>query len=120
MGLLKEHFPCLPCLLSTYKIRLPTVQHVVAGMKRTGQTYSSCDWHHLGCNGDFSKQEMMGLLGPSFAHGRKPFEAVYGTEQVLVKVQDFLVAWYRKDPWLDYAVPRTASRRAYLLWHRLR
>jgi hypothetical protein len=86
---------CLLCLLKRQE-RRGTVQHVTEGGRRLGHdyTYSSCPWHHQGVKEHgWSMQEMMGALGPSFAHGRKNFEEVYGDERnVLVRLQDWVLA----------------------------
>jgi hypothetical protein len=81
---------CLPCALDRNK-RQSTIQHVTQGGRRLGHmyTYGSCPWHHQGIKEDgYSRQDMIGLLGPSFAMGRRQFEAKYGNERnVLVPLQ---------------------------------
>ena len=84
---------CLPCRLSRHD-RQATVQHVTAGGRRLGHayTYGSCPWHHQAVteNGH-TNQEMLGMLGPSFAHSRREFEATYGDERdVLVRLQTWV------------------------------
>lgn len=97
--ILKENCPCLPCLLDTGRVRLPTIQHVSRGYKRKGHefTYPSCQWHHLG--------SPPAVGGPALSEGRKPFERHYGPEENLVELADLMVAWYEHDPWIDYNVP---------------
>ena len=94
--------PCLPCLIENM-IRASTVQHVTEGYRRLGHdyTYGSCEWHHQGYKVDglsaCTKQQLMGILGPSFAHGRRAFEERYGDERyVLVPLMDFILA---KNTW---------------------
>ena len=89
--------PCLPCLTQNM-IRASTVQHVTEGYRRLGHdyTYGSCPWHHQGYKVDgltaHTKQQLMGILGPSFAHGRRAFEERYGDERyVLVPLMDFIL-----------------------------
>lgn len=127
MTVLKENVPCIPCLLIG-KTRLPSIQHTVHGLKRDGHlsTYSSCDWHHFGypleswqhLNGAAggAKQATMGLLGPSFAMGRRPFEAFFGPESLLVAIASRLVASYEDAPWIDYDVPILTKRKAAEFW----
>lgn len=132
MTILKEHVPCIPCLLVVNKIRLPSIQHTVSGMTRDGHlsTYSSCDWHHFGhpleswqnlpgaAGG--AKQATSGLLGPSFAWGRRPFESFFGPESLLVTIASRLVASYESYPWIDYHVPHDIRRRVLDYWEKQR
>ena len=97
-------------------------------MTRDGHehTYSSCEWHHFGTPLENwrgqpghlggAKQVTMGLLGPSFAQGRKPFEAFFGREELLVRIASYLVDAYERDPWIDYNVPYTTRRHARDYW----
>lgn len=127
MTILKENVPCIPCLMLD-KIRLPSIQHTVSGMRRNGHdaTYSSCAWHHFGhplenwqslpgaAGG--AKQATSGLIGPSFAWGRRPFEAYFGPEKLLVAISSRLVASFEQTPWIDYNVPYDVRRRARDYW----
>lgn len=99
MTVLKENCPCLPCLLDTGRMRLPTIQHVSRGYKRLGHgyTYPACEWHHLGLPPSIG--------GPSLANGRRPFEAHYGPEEFLVRLADYMLEAYDNSPWMDYNVP---------------
>lgn len=127
MTILKENVPCIPCLMIGKK-RLPSIQHTVSGMTRDGHqsTYSSCDWHHFGYplenwenlpgNAGGAKQATSGLLGPSFANGRRPFEEFFGREALLVSIASRLVASFEKSPWIDYDVPYDVARRARDYW----
>ena len=119
MGLIKSNMPCLPCILAVSRVRLPSVQHVVEGRKRLGhqETYASCEWHHFGMNHDgMSRQEMSGLLGPSLAHGKRSFQAFFGPERLLVKLQNKLIASFVDSPWIDYAMPSDLHRSVQQLW----
>ena len=116
---IKENMPCLPCLLTLDRTRLPTVQHVVSGFTREGhyRTYASCGLHHLGIKQDgWSRQAMSGLLGPSLTMGKRTFQSEYGSESVLIQVQDFLLQRFESSPWLDYHVPHDIRREALELW----
>lgn len=128
MTILKEHVSCIPCLLLLDKVRLPSIQHTVSGMTRDGHehTYSSCDWHHFGYPleqwqhlpgaAGGAKQATSGLLGPSFAWGRRVFEASFGSERLLVRIATGLVEAFERDPWIDYDVPHTVRRNAIEYW----
>ena len=123
MTFLKEHMPCLPCLLVVNLPRLPSVQHLVEGMKRVGHlhSYSSCEWHHFGYTfGGASPQRMIGELGPSLAHGKRTFQSFFGSERILVRIQDRFYASYRANPWMDYDVPDNVRVKARHEWDRLR
>ena len=95
----------------------------VEGMKRVGHlhTYSSCEWHHFGyAFGGASNQRMIGELGPSLAHGKRTFQEFFGSERVLVHIQDRFYATYKKSPWFDYGVPENVRAKARHEWDRLR
>jgi hypothetical protein len=127
MKILKENVPCIPCLLVN-KNRLPSIQHTISGMTRSGHmsTYSSCEWHHFGHplqsweqlpgSTGGAKQATSGLLGPSFALGRRPFEAFFGPEELLVSIASRLVASFLNRPWIDHNVPHDVARRAREYW----
>ena len=120
---IKEHMPCLPCLLTIDRVRLPTVQHVVSGFTREGncRTYASCEWHHLGIRPDgWSRQAISGLLGVSLTMGKRTFQSDYGPESVLIEVQDFLLAQFESRPWFDYNIAVDVRRKAIDLWMRLK
>lgn len=111
--------PCIPCLLTLNRKRLPTIQHVVSGFTREGhsKTYALCDWHHLGVKQDgWSRQDMSGLFGPSLTMGKRTFQGEYGHESVLVAVQDLLIKEFADSPWFDYNTPLDIRRRAIELW----
>lgn len=118
MTTLKEHVPCIPCLLMARKVRLPSIQHVVSGFTREGHdaTYTACNWHHFGDPEPADKQTTSGLLGPSLAHGKKAYAAVFGPERLLVRIADFLLEEFQKSPWLDYDLPYDLRRRIFQYW----
>jgi len=119
LEILKEHCPCLLCLLSKGKVRLPDIQHIVAGFKRLGQaaSYSSCEWHHRGIVPDgYTRQQIMGYLGPSLAMGKRTFTEEYGSEQLLLAVQNYILESYARYQWLDYAVPPIVRDTAKQMW----
>lgn len=128
MTILKENVPCIPCLLVVGRVRLPSIQHTVSGMRRDGHmhTYSACDWHHFGYPLENWKslpghlggpnQASSGLLGPSIAQGKRTFESFFGPERLLVKIASRLVASYEKSPWIDYNVPHELRSRVRSYW----
>jgi hypothetical protein len=119
MTILKEHVPCIPCLLATRKVRLPSIQHTVSGMTRDGHmsTYSACDWHHFGIRQEGStNQQMSGMLGPPLTFGRREYESFFGPESLLVAIASKLVSNFQEYPWMDYDVPYETRRRAIHFW----
>ena len=119
LEVLKDHCPCLLCLLSKGRVRLPDIQHMIAGFKRLGHdaTYSSCEWHHRGIKPDqLTRQQAMGALGPSLAMGKRSFQAEYGSEELLLAVQNYVLEAYDRWKWLDYDVPRDVRRQAVKMW----
>lgn len=120
MKTIKEHTPCIPCMLiSRRMIRYPEVRHVVEGMKRLGHryTYGLCPWHHRGViDNNRTTQSMIGQFGPSLSGGKKPFQQRFGPERLLVKVQDYLLEEYDRSPWDYYSVPHEVRRDMLLRW----
>jgi hypothetical protein len=122
MGTLKEHVPCIACLLTiNMGYRLPTIHHLTSGFRRRGhqETVPLCAWHHQGDTECYSKQEIMGILGPSYAHGRRGFEEVYGGDDTLLAVTNKILFHFGRDPWLDYDLPEYVRRDAIELWREM-
>lgn len=119
LDILKEHCPCLLCLLKKGRVRLPDIQHMVAGFTRLGHeaTYSSCEWHHRGLVPDgYTRQRMMGYLGPSLAMGKRTFVQEYGSEELLLAVQNYILEAYERFQWMDYDVPNGVRNTAVKMW----
>ena len=116
---LKLYCGCLPCLLLGHMDRLCTIEHVTESGHRVGvksaqheNTIALCFWHHFGvCDPHRHRQEMLGNFGPSLAHGRKPFEEHFGDEvDVLIPVQNFVLARFAEEPWGEYHIPGRVAR----------
>ena len=118
--------PCIPCL--SHGLTQPnrtTAQHITSGGRRLRTksdprgdryTYACCEYHHQGYKLErYTPQEMIGRWGPSFAHGKKYYQEVYGSEyEVLMRVQDMLCELQKSDGW--ETAPREAIRGARLYW----
>lgn len=123
MSAIKD-LPCLPCMLVLYKqvfrkAKQSTVQHVVEGFRRLGHeyTYGSCAYHHLGHNDEgMSNQKMMGIFGPSLAHGKRTFQGTFGSERNLVKVQNLLLKRWEESSWGSYMPPRNVLLEVVNKW----
>ncbi len=104
----KHYVSCLPCILVGFVNSHADYQHVVEAQRRLGHKcgYSSCLWHHRGMKDglwrDLTTQAMIGMFGPSLAHGKKPFREFFGSELLLVKVQDFAIKLYRRYQWNEF------------------
>lgn len=109
---------CICCLLATGKTQAPDVHHLTSGGRRIGHqaTIGLCPWHHRGHTQGQSKQFMMGLLGPSYAHGRRGFQEYFGRDDLLLKFQNAVLNEYIENPWFDYCVPALVKRQAQHLW----
>ena len=106
----KLYMSCLPCILVNYPNSHCNYNHVVEGRKRLGHLfgYGSCGWHdvfHVNWRGR-STQAMIGQLGPSLGHGKKPFEEVFGDELLLARTVGFAQELFKEKPWLEFAMPR--------------
>ena len=104
----KRYISCMPCILVGFLNSHADYQHVVEAQRRLGHKcgYSSCLWHHRGEKGGpwegLTTQAMIGMFGPSFAHGKKPFRAFFGSELLLVRVQDFAIKLYKRYQWNEF------------------
>jgi hypothetical protein len=118
MQLIKES-GCIATLLAAGKSQAPDVHHLLSCGRRKGHqfTIGLSPWHHRGVQLDgFSRQEMMGIYGPSYAHSRRGFQAFFGRDDLLLKIQNVILQHYDESPWHDYCVPTLVKREAQQLW----
>lgn len=122
MQLIKEQAWCIPCILNGTPNRpATTIQHVVDGQKRTGDSYGCCGWHHLGVQeGELPRQVMLHDLGPSLALTKRFYREIWGKEDILVELQDFLIEMWKKQPWDQYNLPRYVGNELRKRWQQLR
>ncbi len=110
---------CILCLLVTGKTRPPDVHHLTSGSRRKGHQYTigACEYHHRGLIPDgHNRQSASGLMGPSFVHGRRGFAEFFGSDDLLLKIQNLILKHFSVDPWIDYQVPHDVRREARELW----
>ena len=69
------------------------IHHLLSGNKRIGHmaTVSLCVWHHRGIADEGTAFMTKCALGPSLAHGSKPFRAEFGTDAELLVLQNALL-----------------------------
>lgn len=110
----QQYGGCLPCLLENRPGVACTVQHVVKGRKRLGHesTYGLCVWHHFG--------QPPERPSPSLANGTKPFMRKFGSEELLVDLQTFLIDAWDIHFWVPYQIPAEVVRQLRELWYKLR
>lgn len=111
----QQYFGCIPCRLEDPYLHVDaTVQHVTAGQKRLGHdhTYGACPWHH--------QAYPPIMAGPSLAHGLKPYQECYGSEALLIQLQDWLIEQYNWLPWPDRAMRLSVGRDLWERWVTLR
>ncbi len=125
MELIVTQCGCLPCLLMGYLDIHTSIEHVTERGRRIGKgpeqhrwTIGLCAWHHFGhTNNHRSRQWMSGEFGPTLAWGRVNFEDHFGDEvNVLVPVQDFMLAEFARKPWPEYTVARDIARNVQHRW----
>jgi len=122
MSLIKEQAWCVPCILNFTPNRSATeVHHPVSGNKRTGKTMGLCGWHHRGINeGAMFRQDMQKMFGASLAHGSREFVRVWGSEDVLVQLQNQLIdIWVETGGWDQYNLPRDVQYEIRKQWQTL-
>ena len=121
---IKEYSGCVCCLLMGYKDVHASIEHVTERGRRKGKGSEQHDWtigldkwHHFGhCWSGQNRQKMIGMVGPSLAHGRKYFEEYFGPEEILVKIQDLILTRYDAKPWEPYNMPTELVRMAREYW----
>lgn len=124
MGLIKV-LGCIPCVLKNWPDAPCDVHHVVEGQVRLGHgdTFGACLWHHKGeidPDSGYSKQKIMGMLGPSLAHGSRYFAREFGSQATLVAVQDYIIQRFTDQPWLEFSMPRGVVLDIFYFWSDLR
>lgn len=110
---------CILCLLVTGKTCPCDVHHLTSGSRRRGHqyTFGACPWHHRGLVPEgHTRQSMSGLVGPSFALGRRGFQSFFGSDDLLLKIQNRILEHFNETPWSDYIVPYYVRREARELW----
>jgi len=113
---------CVACVLNNYPDVQCEVHHVVEGRVRLGHRHSMglCLWHHRGEPGDYTRQQMGGMIGGSLAHGSRSFAEEFGTQATLVAVQDYIIERFQAEPWLEFAMPRGVVLDIFYFWSGLR
>ena len=105
----KHYMGCAPCILVNYSNSPCNYNHICEGRKRLGHMfgYGSCAYHDVfHVNWDKrSTQSMIGQLGPSLGHGKKPFEEVFGDELLLARTVGFAQGLFKERPWPDFTIP---------------
>jgi len=125
MDTISVYCGCLPCLLMGHLDMHTTIEHVTERGRRLEDqhmaTIGLCVWHHFGHTGNHGKiSRYRKELGPALAHGRILFEDWFGDEvQVLIPLQNFLLAQFDLRPWPEHNVNRKAARRTRNEWIRL-
>ena len=110
---------CILCLLASGQTRPTDVHHLTAGSRRRGHQYTigACPYHHRGLVPEgHTKQSISGLLGPSYAWGRRGFAEFFGSDDLLLKIQNLVLKHFNETPWIDYNVPYVVRREAQELW----
>jgi len=110
---------CIATLLATGQSQAPDVHHLTSGGRRNGHqhTIGLSPYHHRGLIPDgHTKQSMSGLMGPSYAWGRKGFAEFFGGDELLLQIQNRILTRFNENPWNDYQIPTLVRREAQHLW----
>lgn len=110
---------CILCLLASGKTCPSDVHHLTVTGRRRGHqaTIGACPFHHRGLVPDeHTKQSMSGLVGPSYAWGRRGFAEFFGSDDLLLKIQNLVLKHFKESPWNDYNVSYEVRREAQNLW----
>jgi hypothetical protein len=110
---------CIATLLATGQSQPPDVHHLTAGSRRRGHqaTIGLSPYHHRGLIPEgHTKQSISGIMGPSYAWGRRGFQAFFGSDELLLKIQNKILEHFNESPWSDYEVPGLVKREAQHLW----
>lgn len=98
---IKQPGQCVACWLNFHAFGLGIADqhgcdahHTLSGGRRRGHgdTLGLCPWHHRGVRPERFVSDRMAtqVLGPSLAHGSKPFHALYGDDDYLLELQQRL------------------------------
>lgn len=85
MDAIKELGRCVAC--RNHAWQYVEVHHLLSGGRRRGHMYTVglCPWHHRGVLNEGESQKVIAdSIGPSLAHGSKPFRAWFGTDDQLL------------------------------------
>ena len=109
----KNFMGCLPCILVNFPNSPCNYNHICESRKRLGHMFGfgSCAWHdvfHVNWEGR-TTQAMIGQLGPSAGHGKRPFEEVFGDELLLARTVGFAQELFKERPWLDFTTPGSSG-----------
>ena len=116
---------CIACVLKNWPDVQCEVHHVIDGY-RVGHdaTMGLCLWHHRGHMSDgyegYTRQQMIGMIGSSLAHGSQNFAEEFGSQDELLKVQDYIIERFQADPWLEFSMPRGVVLDIFYFWSDLR
>ena len=93
--IIKEEIGCICCLKLGHGYTPADAHHLLSGGRRRNGTaiIPLCPYHHRGIRELVDDK----LLGPSLAHGSKPFHAVFGTDEHLLERTRELVAEYESN-----------------------
>lgn len=86
--------PCIACWLNDTITLGCDAHHLLSGGIRRGHrfTIALCQWHHRGMPmHDLSHRDMRASFGPALSEGSKPFRHEFGTDELLLRVQDELL-----------------------------
>jgi len=67
------------------------VHHLLSGNRRRGHLYTIplCPWHHRGVGNRYADRGRD--MGPSLAHGSKPFREMFGSDDELLEHTNLLI-----------------------------
>lgn len=104
---------CLPCLLRGYVNSHADYHHVAEGRKRVGHLvgFGMCLWHHRGhkLRAQDSLAAHKAMIGPSFALDKAEFVDEFGSERMLVEVNNFALQLWKMYGWLEHDLPIQAA-----------
>jgi hypothetical protein len=86
---------CVVCFVYFKQFRPPDISHLLSGGVRIGHdgTIPECVWHHRGVLPDgYNDTTARKILGPSRAHGAKPYAERFGTDTELREMTGALLS----------------------------
>ena len=110
---------CIVTLLNYRQGQGCDIHHLTAGGRRRGDEYTIglSPYYHRGlCADGLTQAQTVKRFGPSLAHGKRTFEDTFGTQDLLLEVQNLVIKQYLAHYWSDYDPPYEVRRRAIHLW----
>ena len=122
MGDIKLISGCIACLYENFLNVHTDIHHQLEGNRKGHRfTVGLCKWHHQGYPWpNMTMVDMKRSIGPSMALNPRLFKQRYGSDLIMLEVQDLILTKYARMPWGDYDIPDNIAKLVRDFWHKLK